>query len=797
MKICSAKDAGIRITTAVNSHADMWERIDNIEDYTIRLKKPFDPKQLEEAGTSWAANFNYGKGKSFIERQVGDNFADLCRSLAFIELDFCPYDKSKHKESIYAFLEDPYLSERIAYGLGVCLNEVLEHDKDFYSWGQKAEYCSFMFGHCSVTHDEESYLGYPNHPRMIAYEDRTKLNRVDNFVIFGIMKPNELWDHYNDAQGMQGHVQEIDGMNHTFYDNGWCKEGMEEVFCLVCPCEDTDDARKNPLWVKQQTWENVELVIKKIGISSFLYNVRNIFIGKIYEWDKDGNFTETYVVTKQDNMLNCPSDSARTIDTNKYLLFQKTTQKNISEVINVIREYSMATSDFICDLSGHGSAIAADSIRFDLKKCGIEDKLTIGGNPFFRQTSAFSGENAGLCVMGGFNVVAEGVTMEPTQYNFSLDSHLKSLEVDEQNFGREMQHVSPQMNLSSRPSTEEVSTQQTEVSRIRSSRIPVKLSDYSIVFLNILRNLGCETYKRGRNKEIQDWFFKELKKEFKDIDIDEKDFSKLIESVQTVRLSPVNADINALQKAMSMASSSSSRQRLNRMYLIALGFSRKDAWEIVAIQDYGTQTAMAALENNAFKDTAEVVFGFDQDHITHLNIHYGKADRMMKSVSGGGDPVVAFNTLVNLLTNTEKHLMAIDDNPFYESKVKEFEPVQQYFTLKTKELARLIEQMKAQAQQQSQQGGNGGGSGGLSPKDQAAIYNDRMKTIAKIERTNEQSQATMQRKERESQFKIAQKQEEHNQRLQATKDIAALQAQMTQLTAAVQLSTQNNNGNPG
>lgn len=751
----SVEDANIYIRSAISSHAEMWDRVNNIEDYTIRLKKPFDPEELKKIGASWCTNFNYGKGKAFIESNLSQNIADLLRSVNFGEIDFVAFDPKKHTTKGTSFLNNTALKGRISYGIITCFIEALEQDNDFYTWANIVEYNAFMFGRCAITYDDDTYLGYPHHIRNIAYEDHTSLNRIDNFMLFDLMKATHLHQKMNEMKGKNTTKVDLCGTEHTFYDNGYCKEAMEEVFKLYCDQQVKNGSKREYNGLQcDSSWESIEAQIQSRGLwGDILSNLNNLYIGKIFYFDQDCHLIETWVVLTRNLYTDYASvPASNSSSCLKYILYRK--DRGLVEqnkIINIVREYAVSTNNFVNELTGYGSLIAQSSYINDVKKCRLEDKLAINGSPFIKETSAYEGEELGVAVTGAFNILKEGVNLELNQFRFNLNDQINSLNKDESDFNRDTRSIDPSLNLSSRPSSDEVQAAQNSANRMRASRIPIKLSDYSVALKEALLNLTQKDFSGASNlrvKKVKERFFDFLKREFLDLSIDEKDFPDIINSVSYLILNPITTDLNALKEAMSMAGTSEARARLKRMYLSALGFSRKDTWEFIQSEDYGTQSSIAALENAAFVNTAEIVYGEDQDHITHCNIHFAKADRILQGVSGGEDPVASFNELINLLTNTDKHVNFLETQPFFAEQFKTFKEIQIFFEDKARQLASIVERLKAQAQQQmqaQQAQQNGGGNGGAPPmsaKDQADIYNDRLKTLDKIKRTNEQSQFT-------------------------------------------------------
>lgn len=795
-RIRSAQEASVVISGAINSHKETWRRIDNIEDYILRSRLPFDEEARKENGLDWAANFNYGKGKSKIEQSVAKNVETVAATLSFLEVFFKKYDKKEHKKKIYSFIDDPYLSNKFSLAISSVFIDTLEQDPNFYYWLSKIEYNAFTFGFCPITRDNFSYLGNANHVRSIAFEDRTKLSKVKSWVLFDTVKAEVLYRTAISLQGKESELINECGQEYHIYKSGWIKEGLNEVLCSPFHKENASEKDNtegkydlNPI-NGAFSWENVEYVISKQGRSLFLSNINNVYIAKIYCFDEDNNFIETYVVTTGDQSLKDIAD----LTTNNYLLYQKNHgKKEQSQVINIIREYSINSNDFIHELKGAGKIIAEDSLRFDIKKCRLEDKLLIANSPLLTESSAMQGENNKIAVTGGFVMLSEGVNIDPTQLRFDLQPHIASMQIDEANFGRETFHLDPKLDLSTRPTTEEVSQRSNEVNRQRMSKVPIKICDYSILFFNVLIDLVTKEYKDEEINRVQNFFFEEMMKELSNEEITKQDIKDIVKEVSYARLNPVNTDVGAIKEAMTMAESSEARERLMKMYFLAIGFSRRDVNNIIVAQNYGTQLSIASLENASFYNTSEIAFGQDQDHITHLNTHFAKIDRVIQGVSQGEDPVIGFNFLTNCLQNTEKHVEALSTSPFYKKKFKEFLGIQKFFEGKAVQLSGVIKQMKARADQaaaQAQQNGQQiSQQPQLTPQERNEIEISNFKAMDKIRRTNDLTKAAMERKNIEFQQKLQLQKGESESRINIAKEIADLKKDIELVKSSTKMAT--------
>lgn len=751
LNISCASDANLFIAGAINSHSEVWKKIDNIEDYLLRCKKPFNQEDLDKAGYDYAANFNYQKGRSKIEGIVLSNVADLMQAVTFLDIEFRSFNKKKDKKPIFGFLQDEFMKQMIGDELANAFIEAIEYDPNFDVWASTIEYNTFCFGYCPITRDNFTYLGHANHVRSVAFEDRTKLSSINSWICFDALKADFLWRKLKDTSGLVS----LDRLNEftidddncvdIFEDNGWCESGLREIFLLALKNQTFHKSESDGAIIPINTWENIDFVIQKYGLSCVLGNVNNIFIAKLYYFNEDDEFNEVYVATTgdvQNTMV--PSYTG----THKHLLYKKNYGKiDQGEVINVIRDYTLTQSEYISELRGSGKIIAEDSLRFDIKKNKIEDKLTIDGLLHISTTNSFQGQSVKLSIGGGVLITEEGVVLNQQKLNLDLNPHILSLNQDQAHFVRETEHLNPSINesLSSRPTKDEVKLKGAEIATEQLRRAPIKLKDYSFALYNSLMDLSKKEFLSRGTKKIQDFFFSRIQDAMVSMDFSKDEIKDIISCVQRISLNPVIKDASAIKEAIQIATSSKARNRLLKQFLVALGFNRRDANNYIEIEDFGTQVSIAALENAAFWKTAEIAFDMGQDHISHLNIHFGKADRVLQGVQQGEDPIQAFTFLSGCLTNTEKHIDAIKSSLFYKNKFKDFYKVHTFLVGKFKQLAALIQKMKQQAAQQQQQQ-QGQQQQQIDPKVQASIYNDRIKMMDKIKRTNEQHQNNNQRR---------------------------------------------------
>lgn len=292
---------------------------------------------------------------------------------------------------------------------------------------------------------------------------------------------------------------------------------------------------------------------------------------------------------------------------------------------------------------------------------------------------------------------------------------------------------------------------------MRATKSPTKVLDYTDLLNKIIKSMIHGSFEIGSiDKEFQKSFFLRIENGLKKYDLDIKSIHKMLKYVKGVTITPVFGNLDAVEKAMSLSNNARGRQYLTICYLIGLGFNRSDI-KLMIEDEQSDQVSRAALENNVFYNSGEVVFDIGQDHISDLNMHFGKVDRMIGSVAQGADPVRVFNYITNALGHTIRHVEALKIIPYYSSRFKQFSEIQFTLERKAKMLAQEIEKMKAQIASQQSEG----------QQQQPQISPE---AIAKIQIKQTESMEKMRRAAEAHEQRSRQKQEDFTQRIQLQKE---------------------------
>lgn len=683
--------------SAFDAHLVYWKLIDVCEDH-IRGKRPKDPAKLKKAGTLWANNWNFLKARSKITGVVFENIDMIKNAITLASPSFNRKNKIRSLEKE----EDRAI---ISMKISKVFAECLEQESNFNNWINSIEYPSTSFGFDAVIFDgEDNWMGDPTHPRNIAFEDKTEPENIGGFVIAKSLKAGFLWNKWIAAK--KATIREIvdDDEDTKITSTNWSVDGLESVLWNALSHK-VKRSNSNPKGVTN--WEDVTQSIRSgsCSIQNYIVNTENVKIAKIFYKELNGKWTETYIpyCNTWQGQSKANSNTA-----DKIIYKKHHAKKHQDRIINLIRDSSFTEGGFISEFRGLAKYTVEDSIRFNRKKNNIEDKLIFSGSPFFEQRNTQQKEAFKITPTAGFTLVKQGFDLIPNQPNFDLNNHLVSMEIDERHFLRETQHQDAKLEgrLTSRPVKDEVIEKSAEVKKSRASKNSLKLADYSKLFLNIIKNLAEveEPDKDDLGYNGYAYFYEELEYELKDYynkeKVDSKEFIKLlIESIVSYEIEPVLSDEEAIGLAISMSETSFARNRLKRMLLMAQGFPRKEIDLIAPLPTDSFRNLrderVAAIENDMFWTTNEVIITDEDDDIDHLNTHYAKYNSTVQAVQQGRiDIIKAFKYLANLLSHSELHLEVMSRDPFV-SKVYEI------LLNKQNEFTKILAKIKSAAEQEA------------------------------------------------------------------------------------------------
>lgn len=780
-------DANALISTAISSHAQIWEEAKESEDYIVRMETPFDDEKLQEEA-KWSHNYNYGRGRAELKQSVKENVSEINRSLSLLELEFEKFDKKKHNDRVLSFLQFPELAEEIAERLSFTFADFVDKQQVFSTFVLRAEYMNFLFGYAAAVNDPRSYLPDVVHFCNIAFEDHTHVNDIKKFVVFDVLKGDFFFDKLEKYKQYDAKVKMLSKEDDTWLNGaGWNVKALEELVCSVYS-ENPDalavlKANKNPSGAKNadgtekhliyETWEDISILTSEKGRMWCYVNLNNISIAKVYELD-DERLTESYV------FLGGATDAyvRSELSTVRDILYQKTSKvRGQDDVIALINDFSIDGTNYIHDITGAGKMLAEHSLRYDIKRNITEDKLLLSGSILVTRTSAKSilNRSSDIQVRGGITFIGDGIELAQMQQRLDVSDSLLSLGQEKEEHKDLFAHYKTNTQLSNRPTKDEVQFVNSEAYSQRSSDIPLKLKAYSKVMTNAFKKLASDDFVSSNLQKTRKEFIDNIISEFHEYDLDEAKVEKILSAVKAVVINPVLSDREAIGQALSYASTSQARKRLTKMLLMSYGFSHRQVKDIIDIEEYGKDAEVAAFENAVFEQTGEVAFGLGQDHILHLNAHFYKVDRKFQGVSAGEDPVAAFNFARNALLNTRQHLNILTNNVFYQKYVKDFTKMQVELERKLKELGQMLDDMKKQAAKEGQQQGQPQ----ITPEMQEKFYQDRIKLMNKLETSAARTKQAQELRVQQQEFNQAMKQKQIDFELQQKQRMAEVEVDTT------------------
>ena len=785
------------------SHEKYWDMIAKMEEH-LDGKKPKDQEKLKKAGLAWSNNHNYGKARAKIEKGVSENSKAVSDALTLSSVSFRRYDPNKDTTAATQFLQSEEMRGVVSTKISQVFVDTVEREQRFTDFISTIEYTAYSFGWCAVTKDKKrDWFGTPHRIRDIGFKDKTKPDDIKTYVVFDDMLGEEVWRVWLESKKSENIFKKsFDNEECHTTPKGWVIEGMEEVL-YHCYNGIDETARKDT------HYSNFEEIIPDFVRSPNLVsqNTDKVKIARIYNFEMDSDsFTVTYIAYKNEwyvdregkkavkrsgseNILFCP----------KYLLYQKTYKGlDQDDVITIIKESGFSTSGYIQDLRGIAKFAIEDSIRFNRKKNQIEDKLIFSGSPVFNQQTGQDGHAFRIAPSQGFILTSENFRMADKQPSFDLSNHLLSINMDEAHYERETLQYDAKIGsgLTSRPNKDEVRIKSQEIAKLAGSKMEIKIRCYRRLFFNMLKSLS-DLVKKGKedisNLAVSgvEYFKEELLYELKEFGVeDEKDLYEVLSAINDLSLEIVSGDAEFIKEMLSLAETPYARRRLVRMLAISKGLSRGELNKLfpVLTDDYKSLGGkrVAAIENDLFWTTKEVVYQDNDDPIEHLDIHYNKIATVFEQIGNVViDPVKGYQYIANLLEHSIFHLEKMVSNPFFFRYFKEYKGIYDGFTKALNSLKGQIEKMAKQIAQNSQQQGQQQEQ--IDPKTKAKIEMDWFKAKASAQLNKERSDFRAKEKAKEAEFRRRMQAEDHEIKRRQAEEMAQLEKERELMLTSIRV----------
>lgn len=755
------------VDSAMASHKNYWEVIRACQDH-INGKKPIPIAELEKKGLGWVYNFNYGKARAKIEKGTAESTAKISSALAMGYATLRDSTEDDRNDKILSFLLEEEKRGIVASAIGYSLCSTLAKETRLSGWLNEIEYPSYAFGYCALVRDKFDWIPTPVHPLDIAFKPDTKPDNIRTWITFDIMESSDLYDKWIAARNESvNNDPESNSKPKRISSSGWNLEGLESV--LLRAFKGKLEGGRTP-----ETWKEVVPLYNETP-SMCILNTESVIVAKIFHKELDGSLSETYIpyqnawqITKN-KKPEAPQDNSNVVS---HLLFSKNHGKYIqSKWIHIIRDSGFAVeSGTIQSLKGIASYACEDGVRYNRQRNGLNNKAHFAGSPYFEQPNGQSVEKFKLTVSQGFIILPSSHRMVERQPTFDLSSHINILRFEEGEFTRDTQQYDAtiQGRLTSRPNRGEVQRVTEEVEFTDNAKNNIKFRDYAAVFLSVLKNIHSVDCKDGDpGYEGRERFYNTLIRQLSWLIKTKEDADKILACIDSFVLEPVTSNVETITIAIQMAETPFARNRLKRMLLLAKGLPIEEvSLSIPMITDKFSNIGdarVAAIENDMFFTTNEVVISMGDDHIVHIESHTAKNDRIIKGVQSEAiSPIDAFKYLENNLLHCIKHNELLGQNPVHNRKSQEFVPILESQMKAKNQIRSMAEQMLQQQQEQQQQIQ-------IDPETQAKIASDAAKAQSDIarkdwlgEQRTEQSEKKM---EQNFQLREREMQLEHEQKL--------------------------------
>ena len=789
--IDSADTAHLVIQQACDAHRAMWASIDQMEEH-FAGELPYDPEELKKKGLSWMSNRNYGKARAKIEKGSGEQAAGVLEAVNLASITF---DTSKSGKGL-EFLVDRALREQAASILTNALIDALEHDDRFYEMILGVERSAFAFGYSPVISSQHDWLGEWYHPRDIAFEPDSTIHDCRTWITFDTIDADYLYREYIEIQKKKARIEdnpddERSGHEKRTIKGNWIEEGIAEVlyhaYVGLLASKTNSDGSKTQI---PETWDDVLGLYVK-NASSVAANTAKVNIAKIFRREFDGSFTEVYMAWN--NTFPAGKVGNREVggDFNAdNLLYKKNHgDKEQWEVLTVIRDSGQSKDGCIHDLRGIAKWAYADSIAFDAMKNDLVNKLTLQ-QPIFERENTNTSTKFALHVFSGYTLAPRGWTQSQSNIKMNFQDNIALMGIDEAHYLRETSHFDNSIDgrLTSRPTTQEVATKQQELEREKRGRTVMRLKDYGMLLLRMLRDASSKKGLEGMAKASQQTFRNSVADSVSQIpNLEESfDLSAAVSAVSSVVLDPVNSNIDRIERALLIAENPFARNRLRRQLLLAYGFPRREINAILPpigaeARDFNDQR-IAIMENADLMTTREVAFTRADDHIVHLDTHFTRVARLFSQIDEGRDLLETYVAGVNYLSHTERHVEAMIGSPFYGNRFKQYAEHQRNFVQVINKLRPLAERQKRERDQQDQSGFNQ-----EMAKFQQEMQIKQMESQFKMQRTKAQQEHRAQMMKDAQEFRQRLEEENAEIKRRQTEDMGRLKEDLAVAQGAMKL----------
>jgi hypothetical protein len=724
------------VHSAENAHDKQWKVVVAIEEH-LEGKKPMDQRKLDEMGMSWAFNYNFHRARGMIERATSEFVSKINNAVSLGYPEFRIAKKEDNEDSVLSFLADNHTRGIVSAAIGCAFSEMMEKEGGINTFLNKTEYLSYTFGYCPISWPSNDWKGDPIHLKYIASRPGAEIEDLAEWVIFKTHTANWLYRHYVRVKN-QSLQRTEDGQA---FKSNWNIDALEAVLVKLYKGKIEKDGRDH----SPETWAEVLPLYQK-SPSLVISNSSDIRLAKIYYQEADDSITELYIPwgAEWTNPNDTKGQTNGAADATPMIIFKRHYRNGVTprELLDFVRDSGFTTTGEISKMRGMGKIAVEDSTRYNRLRNSIHNKSLFSGSPWFETSSTQGKEKFKVTMSQGFILMPEGSNFVERQPTFQISEHIGLLGFEEREFSSNTQHFDPTATskLSSRPTKDEIALATAEAGRSRAAKDTVKISDYARIFGRFIKKMGkVEMNPKSANYKGHRLFFDLILQAIPDYAKSDEDVKKILEAVDSYSISMVLGDTQALTLAINMSETPFGRNRARRMMLIALGFSRREVDIQVPLytDKYRSMqdARIAAIENDMFWTTNEVIFQETDDDIVHLESHQAKMQRVFQGAREGKlDIVQAYKYCLNLEAHMLLHVDSISNDPTLENRAKEWIEVMKQNKNVIGQMAYAAEKAMKERQEAEMQ------QSAISPKDAASIRREDAVTMANQQRKDWQAQ---------------------------------------------------------
>lgn len=729
------------VQDAERSHKNQWDLITVCQKH-IAGEKPIKPETLKKQAMDWVSNYNYGKARGKIEKGVAENCATISSALS---LGYCTFrlgtDKDK-KDELLSFLHDESKRAAVASVIGMAFMTTFEKESRLSSWLNRVEYPSYAFGYTAVIYSDFDWMPEVVHPAHIAFPPETESESIPAWVVYDKIEARELFKHWVQARNEKTIKESTDETaNRVSIETKWNLDALEEVLLRSYRGKINDNS--------VESWAQV-LPLYIDSPTSTILETNDVSIAKVFYKELDGTLSEIYI-PYGNSWANPRTSQSSASDVNLILYAKNHGQYEQAKRISLIRDSGFSESGFIQDMRGIAKYAVEDSIRYNRNRNSANNKMQFAGAPMFEQSSTQQAERFKITVGQGFTMVPTAYPLVERQPTFDIAPHLHMIRFEEGEYLRDTQQYDAtiQGRLSNRPNQQEVQTVSNEIRVAKGAKNNIKLKDYSRVFENVVKRISSIRVRLGDpGFEGRKRFYDTIKKNLSWLVKTDSDVNRILSCVDSFVLDPIVDDKEALSMAYQMCETPHGRNRLKRMLLVASGFPIEEVnimCPLITDRFFNMgEDRVATIENDLLLNTNEVVFSLQDDHIVHLGIHFGKAQRTIQAIQEGRlDVVAGYKLLINLVdSHSTQHLNALQQDKLLEPQFQEFLAQHKVLSKQTKSLERFAAQQIQEDQERE-------GQIQIDPKVQAEIATDAAKAQADTQRKDWLAEQRTRQKDRQ------------------------------------------------